>query len=88
MKQSVYKIPGGKMVRIFLEEKDGLIGKIKITGDFFLYPEEGIQILEKGLENIQINDVVGKIKEIADKNKLQLFGLSPEGIYEAIKIAK
>ena len=51
IKKSVYKIPEGKLVKIELETTDNKIKKIKITGDFFLYPEEIISKLEKSLED-------------------------------------
>lgn len=88
MKKSIYKVPNGKMVRISLEEEDGIIKKIKITGDFFLYPEEGIDSIEKGLENVLLDKIEEKIAEIVEKKKLILFGLNIQGICEAIRMAK
>ena len=46
IKKSVYKIPEGKLVKIGLETVDDKIKKIKITGDFFLYPEEMAKLLK------------------------------------------
>ena len=48
---SDYKAPGGKMLRVRLKEKDGRIESAKISGDFFLIPEESLSKLEKMLED-------------------------------------
>lgn len=87
LKKSVYKIPGGKMVRIGLDYEENIIKDIKITGDFFIYPEEGINLLEQGLKNTELADVLSKAKEIVEKNNLLLLGLTAEGINEAVKLA-
>ena len=39
--KSVYKVPNGKLLKIFLDYniENKLINNISITGDFFAYPE-------------------------------------------------
>ncbi len=54
------KVKGGKLVKCSLSVKDGVIEQIKFTGDFFMYPEEKIEELEKELRGIEFNE--GKIK--------------------------
>jgi Bacterial lipoate protein ligase C-terminus len=51
-----YKAPGGKMVRVRLTEKDGRIDTVKISGDFFLIPEESLSKLEKMLEDARLDE--------------------------------
>lgn len=45
----VEKIQGGKLVCIEVLADKGLISRVKITGDFFLHPEERIEKLENAL---------------------------------------
>ena len=42
--KSIYKVPDGKLLKIFIEynEKDKSIKNINIMGDFFAYPEATI----------------------------------------------
>ncbi len=49
--KSVYKVPNGKLLKIFLDydEKSNLINELSITGDFFAYPEEAIELMENKL---------------------------------------
>ena len=46
----------GKIVKIKLsyKQKSQVIDSIKITGDFFLHPEETIENLERGLVGIKL----------------------------------
>lgn len=84
----IYKVPNGKLLRIFLNyniEKN-LILDLKITGDFFAYPEESIDILEKELLNIKIDSkiLIEKISSIVEKYNIQFIGLNIESLVDAI----
>jgi lipoate---protein ligase len=49
-----YKVPGGKLIRIDAEIIEGRIKDIKISGDFFIHPEESIAEMEKGLLGMKL----------------------------------
>ena len=86
--KSVYKVPDGKLLKIKLEydENKNNIENIKITGDFFDYPEESIEIMEEKLKNIQIekNTLFEKIKSIINEYEIEFIGLNAEGLTEGI----
>jgi hypothetical protein len=46
MGDSIYKVPGGKLLKIKLTPSEGRIRAIVIKGDFFLHPEETLIALE------------------------------------------
>lgn len=81
-----YKAPGGKLVRIRLNEDQGTIKTVKITGDFFLVPEESLPKLEKMLEDTPLRD--GELKLLVDRffrgTGAQGLGVSPEDFVKAI----
>lgn len=85
---SVYKVPEGKLMKISLDynKKSNKINKLKITGDFFVYPEEGIEIIENEMENTIIDrDIIyNKIEKIINTNLIQLIGLNSDGITKGI----
>jgi lipoate-protein ligase A len=59
-----YKAPNGKLVRLRAELDGNKVCSVKITGDFFLHPEEKIVGLEKALagkelEKVTLQKVVG-----------------------------
>ncbi len=87
---AVYKILDGKLVKVFLDfEKDKILA-VKIFGDFFLYPEEGIEKIESGLAGKKIvqKEIEELVQKIVLKEKIELFGLSASGLATAILMAK
>lgn len=45
-----YKVPKGKLVVADLEVADGHLRDVRITGDFFVYPEEALAPMVASLE--------------------------------------
>ena len=89
MKKSTYKVKGGKMIKVSLRELKNKIGEIKITGDFFLHPEELIDDLEKILigKKIETSIIIETIKTFLGKREAILLGASPEDFARCILIA-
>lgn len=89
IKKSVYKIPEGKLVKIELEEECGRIMKIKITGDFFMHPEEMIEKLEQSLVGCEIRlDILKRhIENFWKSHRVDCFGIDSSGLTHAILIA-
>ena len=87
--KSVYKVPDGKLLKISLEFQGEKIISVKITGDFFLYPEEGIEAIEKSLSGKKLDRklIVGEVSRAVQKNSIELFGISAEGIAEGVLLA-
>ena len=90
--KSVYKVPNGKLLKIFLQydEKDNSINEIRITGDFFAYPEEAIEIMENELKNtlLERETLLKKIQSSIKEHKIQFIGLHAEGLTEGILMCK
>jgi hypothetical protein len=51
-----YKVEGGKLLKCTLEVKDSVIQSAKITGDFFMYPEEKIEDLENIIKDLKLDE--------------------------------
>lgn len=81
-----YKVPGGKLLRIELDVEKDVIKNVRITGDFFMYPEESILTLE----NILVGTPYRR-KEIHEKlmkffkQGVQLIGATPEDLLNTLK---
>lgn len=90
--KSVYKVPNGKLLKIFLDynEKDDSINEVRITGDFFAYPEEAIEIMEKELRHVTLErkQLLMKIQEIIKKYDIKFIGLNAEGLTDGIVMCK
>lgn len=86
MRQIIYKVPNGKMLRIFLDTENNKIVDIKITGDFFIYPEEKISLIENQLRGKSLNEkeLIKDINEVITTHSLELFGLDAKSIITAL----
>ena len=51
------------LIRIEIEEENGIARKVMISGDFFIYPESVVDELEKTLEGVRVEDIEGKLDE-------------------------
>ncbi len=82
--KNVYK--SQKLIRVFLEydECSNTIHAIMITGDFFVYPEDGIEKLERSLIGSKLDrDSIKQRIELALKDS-EAFGFDHESMTEAI----
>ena len=89
---SVYKIPHGKLLKISVEydEKTRVIHDIKIMGDFFAYPEEAIELLEKNLKHtvLEREPLLKKISSLITEYNIQFIGADAEGLTQGIVMCK
>ena len=68
------KISGGKSIKIDLEIIDGKIVKFILSGDFFAFPNEKLEEMEKKIIGKNIDEVEKIINEY--KYKINLIGIS------------
>ena len=85
-----YKAPGGKLLRVRLRETGGRIDSVKISGDFFLIPEESLPKLEKMLDDVPLREQ--ELKLLVDRffrgTSAQGLGVAPDDFVKAILSAK
>ncbi len=78
---------GGKLVKCSLVTENGRIEKIKFTGDFFMYPEEKIEELEKMLEGAECTREGIKARIAPFFDSVELMGASMEDFVEVVMVA-
>ena len=80
------KVQGGKLVRAKVELAGKKIRNLIITGDFFAYPEDLIELIEKNLEGFEADytNIRETIENIVKLEKATLIGVKPEDIAEVI----
>jgi lipoate-protein ligase A len=90
--QSVYKVPQGKLLKISVEynKKNDVIKNIWITGDFFAYPEEAIELMEMKLRNTVLDEgqLLEKIRSLITTYHIQFIGVDAEGLTKGILMCK
>ncbi len=82
-----YKMPRGKLVVVDFDVIGDVIHNVRITGDFFLYPDDSLDSLVSGLEGAPASAGVETYRELiarAVPEGTELVGFSPEGIAIAV----
>jgi hypothetical protein len=65
--KAVYKVPGGKLLRVSVEYDGGTIREVRFSGDFFIHPEDALERVEAALKGAAPGDIGGIIgSELAD----------------------
>ncbi|MFF0909486.1 biotin/lipoate A/B protein ligase family protein [Microbacterium enclense] len=85
-----YKVPGGKLVVVDLEERDGRISGFHLAGDFFLEPDDALDDIDAAVNGLPIESDVPTIAaaiRAALPEGAQLLGFTPEAVATAIRRA-
>lgn len=84
------KVPGGKLLSIKVSYSQK-IESVKIMGDFFLYPESSLKLIEDSLIGFDmdkdLSKIASKVSEVILDNNIELLGITPQSIEQTIKIA-
>ncbi|GAA2095557.1 biotin/lipoate A/B protein ligase family protein [Streptomyces albiaxialis] len=85
-----YKIPGGKLVVVDLNTRDGALRDVRVAGDFFLEPDEALAAIDGALEGAPADtDASGLTArvEAALPEGTVMYGVTAEGIAVAVRRA-
>jgi len=88
--QAKKKVKEGKVLKVEVD-CDEVIRNVRITGDFFLHPEDILEEIEKsiiGLErNADLETIISNIQRTLSSRDVQMIGISPESIAGLVKEA-
>ncbi|HEY9205224.1 MAG TPA: hypothetical protein VIO58_04825 [Candidatus Methanoperedens sp.] len=88
--QARQKVKEGKLVKAEIEYDEG-IRKVKITGDFFLHPEDTLEKIEQSMIGLKkdacMETIVHNIRRIAEAHDAVMIGIGPESLALVIKEA-
>ena len=81
-----HKVPGGKLIKVKIETKDGIIQKITLLGDFFLHPEYVLEEIEESLLGVQISEesITRKLRSVLEARQATLIGANATDFAQAI----
>ncbi len=85
-----YKMPGGKLVVIDLDVRDGRLADVQLSGDFFLEPDSALHTINAALEGQPEQVSTAELTEAvldALPPDVMMYGLSPEAIAVAVSRA-
>jgi lipoate-protein ligase A len=85
------KALGGKLVRVRLQHDGKEIFAAEVSGDFFVFPEESISVIESALVGLPVGtseEELGSIlaRIIADQH-ITVLGFSPADLAGLVKVA-
>jgi len=85
-----YKMPGGKLVVVDLEVRDGRLADVQVSGDFFLEPDSALDAINRALDG-QPGDADEAALTAALQRALagdvMMYGLSAQAIAIAVRRA-
>jgi hypothetical protein len=85
-----YKMPGGKLVVIDLDVHDDQLTRVRLSGDFFLEPDDALHIINAALEGqpVQASEAaLAAILRDALAASVMMYGISPEAVAVAVRRA-
>lgn len=85
-----YKIPGGKLVVVDLDVRDGALRDVQVAGDFFLEPDEALAAIDAALEGAPADTDAPALAarvEAALPPGTAMFGITAEGVAVAVRRA-
>ena len=85
-----YKMPGGKLVVIDLDVRDGRLANVQLSGDFFLEPDSALRAINAALEgqpeHVGETELANAVCDALAPD-VMMYGLSPEAIAVAVRRA-
>ncbi len=85
-----YKQPGGKLVQVDFDIADSRLTGVRVSGDFFLYPEEALESIVAAVEGSPVDLTLERRTETiaaAISADVEWLGSSPDGLATAIQRA-
>ncbi|MBZ4318582.1 lipoate--protein ligase family protein [Streptomyces huiliensis] len=85
-----YKVPGGKLVVVDLEVRDGVLRDVRVAGDFFLEPDEALFEINRALEGagaeLSAQEIAARVDAALPEGTV-MFGLTSEAVGVAVRRA-
>jgi lipoate-protein ligase A len=83
------KVIGGKLVRVKAIVREGALAEVRIEGDFFVHPEEGLAKMEGALAGLSVEGVREGAEtvmgETMAKEGIVLIGFGPQDVAELLE---
>ena len=85
MPTGAWKAPGG-LISIQARVKEGILLDIRVTGDFFLYPHEALEELERTLSGTPLDRMAleGAATTVLARHGVEPLGFGPRDVANAI----
>ena len=85
-----YKVPGGKLVAVDVEEADGRLSRVAVSGDFFLEPDSALEDIDSALVGMDATSSVAQLTQVIESvlhEGVTMVGFTPEAVAIAVRRA-
>jgi lipoate-protein ligase A len=85
-----FKVPGGKLVVVDLSVADGRLTNVRVSGDFFLEPDEALAAIDAGLTGLPVESdakTIAATVTAALPEGTTMFGFSAEAVATTVRRA-
>ena len=85
-----FKVPGGKLVVVDLDVRDGMLADVRLSGDFFLEPDDALPLIDAALTGLPIGTDARGIAAAVTRALPEgavLLGFSAEAVATAVRRA-
>lgn len=85
-----FKVPGGKLVTVDLDTRDGALSNVRLAGDFFLEPDDALDAINGALEGLPVESDASAIAaavRAALPEGATLLGFTPESVGTVVRRA-
>ncbi|GAB2476737.1 lipoate--protein ligase family protein [Xylanimonas ulmi] len=62
-----YKVPGGKLVAVEVDVTDGRLANTRLSGDFFLEPDDALEVIDRALDGLAADTPTSAIAEAVER---------------------
>ncbi len=80
-----YKVPEGKLIRVHVWHRNGVVDKVRFYGDFFMHPEEAMEELENSLKGLDVSEAGHIISSFFES--VEIVGAKAEDFTHALSLA-
>ncbi len=80
-----HKVPGGKLIRVHVWHRNGVVDKVRFYGDFFMHPEEAVEELEESLKGRDVSETARLIRSFFEN--VEIVGATAEDFIHALSLA-
>lgn len=85
-----YKIPGGKLVVVDLDQVDGCLANVRVSGDFFIEPDSALDTIDAALDGLPADashEALTLAIDVALGEDVSLYGITSAGVAMAVRRA-
>ncbi|MFC7621985.1 biotin/lipoate A/B protein ligase family protein [Microlunatus sp. GCM10028923] len=84
-----YKVPGGKLVAADVEVEQGRLTTVRISGDFFLEPDDALERIDAALTGLAVDTPVDRLSELVSvaAGEARMIGFTPDAVAIAVRRA-